>query len=162
MKTILFAILFFAAMLYAQTDESKLGNELTLTEKTKISDIISDPESYIDQVVLVEGEVLEVCPQMGCWMELKSDSQNEDAVEVEKIKVKVKDGDIIFPMEAVGHNALVEGKVYKIELTQEEAVGYYEHIAEESGKDFDPASVTGPVTLYQIKGLGAEIHPKDG
>ena len=73
-----------------------------------------------------------------------------------------KDGDIIFPMEAIGQNALVEGKVYKIELTQEEAVGYYEHIAEETGKDFDPSSVTGPLTLYQIKGLGAEIHPKEG
>ena len=165
MKTILFAMLvvfFVIGMIYAQTDESKLGNELTLSEKTKISDILADPESYLDQVVLVEGEVLEVCPKMGCWMELKSDSQNEDAESVDKIKVKVKDGDIIFPMEAIGQNALVEGKVYKIELTQEEAVGYYEHIAEETGKDFDPSSVTGPATLYQIKGLGAEIHPKEG
>jgi hypothetical protein len=165
MKTILSAVLtifLLTGMLFAQTDENQLGNELTLTEKTKISDILADPESYLDQVVLVEGEVLEVCPKMGCWMELKSDLQNEDAAVVEKIKVKVKDGDIIFPMEAIGQNALVEGKVYKIELTQEEAVGYYEHIAEETGKDFNPASVTGPVTLYQIKGLGAEINSSEG
>jgi hypothetical protein len=165
MKIILSAvltILFLTGMLYAQSEEAKLGNEITLTEKTKISDILADPESYLDQVVLVEGEVLDVCPKMGCWMELKSNSQSEDAETVEKIKVKVKDGDIIFPMEAIGQNALVEGKVYKIDLTQEEAVGYYEHIAEESGKDFDPSSVTGPVTLYQIKGLGAEIQSKEG
>jgi response regulator RpfG family c-di-GMP phosphodiesterase len=58
--------------------------------------------------------------------------------------------------------ALVEGKVYKIELTQEEAIEYFEHIAEESGKEFDPSTVTGPVTLYQIKGLGAEIYTKKG
>ena len=42
------------------------------------------------------------------------------------IKVKVKDGEIVFPVEAIGDNAVVEGKVYKIELTQEEAVDYFE------------------------------------
>ena len=74
----------------------------------------------------------------------------------------VKDGEIIFPMEAIGQNALVEGKVYKIDLTKEEAVEYFEHIAEESGKEFDPSAIAGPMTIYQIKGLGAEIHPKEG
>ena len=139
-----------------------MGSKITLTEKTKISDILADPESYLDEVVLIEGEVLDVCPAMGCWMELKSDSQAEGSEITEKIKVKVKDGEIIFPIEAIGQNALVEGKVYKINLTQEEAVGYFEHLAEESGKEFDPSTVTGPITIYQINGLGAEIHPKEG
>ena len=165
MKAIRFSIIIFvllSGMLIAQNDDATLGAEITLTEKTKISDILLDPESYLDKVVLVEGEVLDVCPKMGCWMELKSDSPVEESDVAEKIKVKVKDGEIIFPMEAIGQNALVEGKVYKIELTEEEAVGYFEHIAEESGKDFDPSTITGPMTIYQIKGLGAEIHPKDG
>lgn len=165
MKPIRFSIIIFvllSGMLIAQNDDATLGTEITLTEKTKISDILSDPESYLDKVVLVEGEVLDVCPKMGCWMELKSDLPVEESDVAEKIKVKVKDGEIIFPMEAIGQNALVEGKVYKIELTEEEAIGYFEHIAEESGKDFDPSTITGPMTIYQIKGLGAEIHPKDG
>ena len=166
MKAILISVIIFillSGVLFAQNEDAALGNKITLTEKTNISDILADPESYLDQVVLVEGEVLNVCPKMGCWMELKSDQPSEEeSVEFDKIKVKVKDGDIIFPMEAVGQNALVEGKVYKIELTQEEAVGYFEHIAEETGKEFDPATVTGPITLYQIKGMGAEIHPKEG
>ena len=147
---------------FAQTDEINLGAKITLTEKTKISDILADPENYLDKVVFVEGEIVDVCPKMGCWMELKSDSPVGESEATEKIKVKVKDGEIIFPMEAIGQNALVEGKVYKIELTQEEAVGYFEHIAEESGKEFDPATIIGPMTIYQIKGLGAEIHPKEG
>jgi hypothetical protein len=148
--------------LFAQDDYTKLGGEITLTEKTKISDILSDPESYLDKIVLVEGEVLEVCPKMGCWMELKSDLLSDESESTEKIKVKVKDGEIIFPVEAVGQNATVEGKVYKIDLTQEEAVEYFEHVAEETGKEFDPSTITGPITMYQIKGLGAEIYPKDG
>jgi len=139
-----------------QTEEIKLGGELTLTEKTKISNILTDPESYMDETVLVEGEILNVCPKMGCWMELKSDDGEG------MIKVKVKDGDIIFPVEAIGETAVVEGTVYKIELSQEDAISYYEHIAEETGEDFDPETITGPITIYQIKGLGAEIYGKEG
>ena len=76
----------------------------------------------------------------------------------QKIKIKVKDGDIVFPVEAKGKTAIVEGTVYKIDLTKEEALNYYEHVAEEQGVAFDPSTVTGPVTIYQIKGLGAEIN----
>jgi hypothetical protein len=156
LKLILFVLLFGCGYNFAQTDETKLGSDVTLTEKTNISDILANPEEYLDQTVLVEGEVLEVCPMMGCWMELKSD------VEGEKIKIKVKDGEIVFPQEAIGSTALVEGKVYKIELTHEKAIEYFEHMAEEKGEKFDSSSVTGPITIYQIKGLGAEIHKKEG
>ena len=155
LKLILFVFLFGYGFNFAQTDEPKLGSDITLTEKTNISDILANPEEYMDQTVLIEGEVLDVCPMMGCWMELKSD------IEGEKIKVKVKDGEIVFPMEAIGSTALVEGKVYKIELTQEKAIEHFEHIAEEKGEKFDPSTITGPMTIYQIKGLGAEIHKKE-
>jgi hypothetical protein len=141
-----------ANIVFAVIDEKdKYGKDITLKEKTNISDILSNPEVYLDKAILVEGEILDVCPKMGCWMEIKSD------VEGEKIKVKVKDGEIVFPVEAKGKNALVEGKVYKIDLTVDEAVEYYQHQAEERGDEFDPATVTEVVTIYQIKGLGAEI-----
>jgi co-chaperonin GroES (HSP10) len=134
---------------YAQTE--KFGREISLTEKTSISKILSVPEEYVGKTVLVEGEVLAVCEMAGCWMELKSDAKDQ------KIKIKVKDGDIVFPVEAKGKSAVVEGTVYKIDLTKEEAIEYYEHVATEQGTEFDPTAVTGPVTFYQIKGLGAEI-----
>jgi predicted RNA-binding protein len=155
-KLIFFVLLLCSGIIFAQTEASKLGAEITLTEKTKISDILADPDAYLGETVLVEGEVLDVCPKMGCWMELKSDEGEG------MIKIKVKDGDIVFPVEAVGDYAVVEGTVYKIDLTQEEAVNYFEHIAEESGKKFDPSTVSGPMTIYQIKGLGAEINQKEG
>jgi hypothetical protein len=151
-RLILSVILISCGIIFSQVETTKLGSEITLSEKTKISDILSSPESYLDKIVLIEGEVLDVCSHMGCWMELKSD------VEGGKIKIKVKDGEIVFPVEAKGNAALVEGKVYKIELTKEEAVEYFEHFAEESGKEFDPSIIAGPMTIYQIKGLGAEIY----
>ena len=158
MKTMLIVLFVFisCSLVFAQSEEEKLGEGITLTEKTSISDILSDPESFLDQVVLIEGEVVDVCPKMGCWMELKSDSEEKI------IKVKVKDGDIVFPMEAIGKTAVVEGKVYKIELTEEDAVGYMEHLAEEKGQEFDPSTVKGPMIIYQIKGIGAEIYSKEG
>ena len=158
MKTMLIVLFVFisCSLIFAQSEEEKLGEGITLTEKTSISDILSDPESFLDQVVLIEGEVVDVCPKMGCWMELKSDSEEKI------IKVKVKDGDIVFPMEAIGKMAVVEGKVYKIELTEEDAVGYMEHLAEEKGQEFDPSTVKGPMIIYQIKGIGAEIYSKEG
>lgn len=149
-KQIISFMILASIISFAQTE--KLGKELTLTEKTKISEIITSPEEFLGKTVLVEGEVLDVCPAAGCWMELKSDDGDG------KIKVKVRDGDIVFPMSAKGKKAVVEGTVYKIELTRDEAVEYYKHIAEETGREFDPSTVTGPVTIYQIRGLGAEIN----
>jgi len=156
LKLIVLVLFFSIGTILAQTEEVNLGAEIILTEKTRISDILADPEAYLDQTVLVEGEILDVCPMMGCWMELKSDDGEG------MIKVKVKDGDIVFPVEAKGSTALVEGTVYKIELTQEKAIEHFEHVAEEKGEAFDPSTITGPMTIYQIKGLGAEIHKKEG
>ncbi len=157
MKQLLLLVLSitFSSILFAQTSEEKFGKEITLTEKTNISDILADPESYLDKTVLVEGEVLDVCHNMGCWMDLSSGTEGE------KIKIKVKDGDIIFPVEAIGGTAQVEGKVYKLDLKEEEAKEYYEHMAEENGKTFDPTTISGPLTLYQIKGQGAKILKKE-
>jgi len=152
LKLILAIMLLSVGLTFAQAEVANYGAELTLTEKTSISSILEDPESYLDKTVLIEGEVLEVCPMMGCWMEIKSDDGEG------MIKVKVKDGEIVFPVEAKGKTALVEGKVYKIELTQEKAIQHFEHVAEEKGETFDPSTITGPMTIYQIKGLGAVIQ----
>ncbi|MBK7629250.1 MAG: DUF4920 domain-containing protein [Ignavibacteriales bacterium] len=150
MKSLLMVLFLFTTVnIYSQTE--KFGKDISLTEKTNISKILEMPEEFVGKTVLVEGEIIDVCAMAGCWMELKSDAENQ------KVKIKVKDGDIVFPVEAKGKSALVEGTVYKIELTKEEAAEYYEHVAAEQGTEFDPASVTGPVTFYQIKGIGAVI-----
>jgi hypothetical protein len=64
---------------------------------------------------------------------------------------------IVFPMSARGRRAVVEGVMEKIQLTEEEAREQARAHAEEMGEEFDPASVTGPQTIYQLKGLGAVI-----
>lgn len=149
-KFVILFLLFIIVTAFSQSD--KYGKEISLTEKTSISKILAQPEEYVGKTVLVEGEILEVCAMAGCWMELKSDTENQ------KVKIKVKDGDIVFPLEAKGKSALVEGTVYQIDLTKEEAIEYYKHVAAEQGTEFDAETVTRPITLYQIKGIGAEIE----
>ena len=151
MKIIL-ALLVLFLILPINAQEKNFGAGITLKEKTPVSQILNDPASYEGKKVLVEGTVLDVCQHAGCWMEISGTNPGE------KIKVKVKDGEIVFPVEAKGHNALVEGEVYAIEMDKDEAIEFYEHAAEDAGKEFDPSTVTGPVTIYQIKGLGAVIN----
>jgi len=153
MKQLLFLLLvifLIGGSSFADEGE-KYGKGLTLKEKTKISSIMENPKNYVGKKVLVEGTIVDVCSKRGCWLEVASDK------EFQKIKVKVKDGEIVFPLEARGKTALVEGEVYEIKMTKEQAIEQGKHEAEEKGIKFDPASVTGPVTIYQIKGSGAEI-----
>ena len=141
----------FLSSVVLSYDGNKYGKKLTVKEKTKISTILEKPKDFVGKKVLVEGNIVGVCEKRGCWIELASDKPYQ------KIKVKVNDGEIVFPMEELGKTALVEGEVYEIKQTKEQALKQAKHEAEEHGKEFDPSSVKGPVTYYQIKGLGAVI-----
>lgn len=127
------------------------GAALTLSEVTPVTRILDEPESFVGRRVLVQGTIAEVCDRAGCWMDIL------DADGTRAIQVKVDDGEIVFPTEATGRVARVEGVVEKLELSHEEALAAAEHRAEEQGEEFDPASVTGPETTYRIRGAGAVI-----
>jgi hypothetical protein len=64
---------------------------------------------------------------------------------------------VVFPKESVGKMAVAEGSFHEIKLTRAQAVERAKHEAEEKGAKFDPGSVSGPVTIYQIQGTGAVI-----
>ena len=107
----------------------------------------SDPDAWVGKTVQVEGSVADVCPKRGCWMDLKSGAST--------VRVKVDDGVIVFPKELIGRTAVAEGVFTRIELDREEAIAWFRHVAEEKGEPFDPASVAGPASLYQLRGTGA-------
>jgi NACalpha-BTF3-like transcription factor len=146
---ILLTLTLAAAFLLA--GETKLGAPLTLKTQTKIADLTAKPDSFVGKTVQVKGKVTEVCENMGCWMMLVDPETNA------KIRIKVKDGEIVFPKTAIGKMAVAEGRMAKIEMTKEQAIAQAKHEAEERGTKFDPASITGPQTIYQIAGTGAVI-----
>ncbi|MEN8192303.1 MAG: DUF4920 domain-containing protein [Bacteroidota bacterium] len=132
-------------------DTKKYGEDIALTEKTKISDIVKSPQDFVGEKVLVEGTVVNVCAKRGCWIELASDK------EFESIRVKVQDGVIVFPMEAKGKKALVEGEVYSFEYEVEaECSGSGCKENEEKHEDCEHHKKETK-TIYQIRGIGAEI-----
>jgi hypothetical protein len=127
------------------------GKGITLTDTVMVSQILDNPEAYEGKAVLIKGDVVEVCQKRGCWIEVASDRPYES------VTVKVNDGEIVFPLSARGSQAVVEGFVERIELTREQAVKWKAHQAEEKGEAFDSSTVQGPLTIWRIKGVGAEI-----
>ena len=128
------------------------GKGVTVPETTSMARILADPDAWVGKRVRIEGKVMDVCPMAGCWMEL----QEGDGVS--KLRVKVEDGLIVFPVTAKGKLAVAEGTVEAIPMTKEQYVGWLEHLAEERGEKFDAASVgEGPFRVLQLKGTGARI-----
>ncbi|MCD6375346.1 MAG: DUF4920 domain-containing protein [Caldisericaceae bacterium] len=150
-KWLIILLLLTFGLLSAQNWKT-FGKELTLKDTTLISTILANPYAFIGKRVLVEGTVVDVCKKRGCWMELASDK------EFQSIRVKVNDGEIVFPLEARGKLALIEGIVEKLEISKEELIKAMKHHAEEQGEPFDSTKITEGKTIYRLKGLAAKIQ----
>ena len=149
-RTILLLIivsLLFPTFTFAKT----FGKGITVKETTQISSILDQPKEYVGKQVKVSGLIVDVCAARGCWMYIAGDRS------FDKLRVKVVDGEIVFPMEARGRQADVEGVVEIFELSKEEVIEKRMHHASEQGEVFDPASVTEGETIVRLRGLGAEI-----
>ncbi len=134
------------------TKEKKYGKAVTVKEVTPISAIQADPAAYHGKTVRVEGVVVEVCAKRGCWIKVGGTQDGES------ITFKVEDGVIVFPMEAKGQKAIVQGVVNATVTSVEDQIKQGEHQAQEQGTPFDPASVKGPKTVIRIDGEGAVIR----
>ena len=130
---------------------TKYGKGVSEATPVKLSELMAKPDDYVGKVVKVEGLVTEVCPKRGCWINVAGDK------EFQTIRVKVEDGVIVFPLTDKGKKVVAEGTFTKMELTKEQAIERAKHHAEETKTKFDPASVTGPQTVYQIQGTGAVV-----
>lgn len=130
------------------------GGGVTLAETTSIGKILADPDAYVGRRVRIEGQVLDVCPMKGCWMEIAEEKGGG-----ERIRVKVDDGVIVFPADSKGKMAVAEGVVEAIPMEREQYVRWLRHLAEEKGQAFDPESVgEGPFRILQIRGMGARLE----
>ncbi|MBD3410924.1 MAG: DUF4920 domain-containing protein [Ignavibacteriales bacterium] len=141
----------FVSVAFAEGGD-KYGEEITLKEKTKISSILETPEKFVGKEVLIEGTVVGVCENRGCWIEVAGDK------EFQSIRVKVEDGVIVFPIESKGKTALVQGEVFKVKV-KPAAEDAHDHGEEHScdGEGGCESGGDGCETKYQIRGIGAVI-----
>ena len=116
---------------FAFAGEIKLGKPLTLKKPMKVAKLLDKAEKKVGKTVQVRGTIRAVCQHMGCWMELADRSDSKG------IRIKVEDGVIVFPKDAVGKTATAEGT-----LTKVGAADKHEH---------------GGGATYQIQGTGAVI-----
>jgi hypothetical protein len=130
----------------------KYGKDLSSKETTKISDIYANPDSFNGKPVKVRGTIVEVCEMKGCWIALASDK------EFQQMRFKVDDGVIVFPLDAKGLTATVEGVVTVTVESEADQLEHGRKMAEEMKKPFDPKTVKGPKTTIMIKGEAAEIQ----
>src|SRR5512140_1033989 len=140
------AVVILAAPVSAATT---YGKGVSGAAPTTVAALLEKPDAFVGKTVKVEGEVGDVCNKAGCWLMVKSGDKS--------IRVKVKDGEIVFPVSAKGKKVVAEGVLRKFELTKEQALERAKRDAEETGTKFDPAAIAGPVTVYQIQGTGAVI-----
>ena len=124
-------------------------------ENEEISTLLNMPNQYLGKDVLVSGTITEVCPMRGCWIDVKD--VNTDS----HIRIKVTDGQIVFPISAKGKYVDVQGEFTKLNFTEEQAINWKIHLAEEQGVklNYDDVKITpDDLVEYRINGTGANIY----
>ena len=133
---------------------SLYGDDFNYDSIQSISSLIDNPNQFLDKQIVTEGKIVDVCPMKGCWIEIK----DSDSGQI--IRVKVQDDVIIFPEDSRGKKVIVNGVFTKIEFTEDQAIKWKIHLAEEKGLKLEESDVTldsSDLIEYRIKGLGAKI-----
>lgn len=131
--------------------EQKFGGGADMKQFLELSTLMKSPANYADKTITVKGEIKEVCHKKGCWMELSAGKNFDSLI------VKVRDGDMVFPISSRGKVAFATGVLTASQLDVERTRAYLEHRAEENNLDFDPASVVKGMTLYRLKPTGVTV-----
>lgn len=133
---------------------SLYGDDFNYDSIQSISSLINNANKFLDKQIITEGNIVDVCPMKGCWIEIK-DSDSDQI-----IRVKVQDDIIIFPQDSKGKKVIVNGVFKKIEFTEEQAIKWKIHLAEEKGLKLEKRDLTldsSDLIEYRIRGLGAKI-----
>ena len=138
----------------ALAEETVYGKGVSGEDTVVVSELLAHPDKYIGKTLRVEGTVVGSCAHRGCWISIASDKEGET------VRVKVKDGVIVFPPEIVGDVVVAEGVWTANELTMEQTKKVCAAEAREEGREFNEDEVTTCMTLYQISGTGAVVASK--
>ena len=47
------------------------GDELELEQAVSVAELLAEPDPYVGKRVRVEGKITDVCPRMGCWIDIE-------------------------------------------------------------------------------------------
>ena len=130
------------------------GNLSSEGDTYNIIELISNKSIYLNKKVKVKGLIKEVCPMRGCWLEIVDEN------EIDKLRVKVTDGEIVFPLSAKGRNIEAEGQFSILTLNKKQAKNWKKHLAAEKGIEIDTADIIlsqNDYLEYRLNTNGAKI-----
>jgi len=100
------------------------GQPLSDRPAVAVSEVVSNPDKYAKESVLLEGVIDTACERKGCWMQLAAQKDGPG------LRVTFKDYGFFIPLDARGMKARAEGVVSVKTLTKEES----EHLESEGAK----------------------------
>jgi len=165
--TITLALTFLATVpVFAGSGSTEYGDGVTIEQAVAVETLLASPNDYIGKTVRVDGVITGVCKKRGCWMQVTDPDTGNG------VRIKVDDGVIVFPYEAMGKKASAEGVFEAIALSPEQIearaaqqAAEHEHAEGESCDKTDPkeegAGCDAPVQnnrIFMIKGTGAVIQ----
>jgi hypothetical protein len=125
------------------------GKGVAASDTVRVSALLANPDKWVGKTIRVQGKAVGVCEHRGCWINLASD------VEGQTLRVKVTDGEIVFPPEILGDMVTAEGVWTANKLDMETTKMVCEAEAKKNGKKFNADEVTSCMTTYQLTGTGA-------
>ena len=90
----------------------------------------------------------------GCWLEVVDENG------IDKLRIKVTDGDIVFPLSAKGRNIEAVGQFSILTLNKQQAKNWKKHLAAEKGIVIDTSEVIlsqNDYFEYRLNTAGAKI-----
>ncbi len=136
------------------TKETVYGAPLATAETLSVADVVKRGGELNGKQVRVEGTISDVCAKRGCWIKIADETGPAE------MTFKVEDGVMVFPMDAKGKWVVADGEVRRTELTLEQTRRRLEAEAKETGKPFDPASVTEGGVSVRLNGIGATVRDR--
>ncbi len=148
------SLLMFSGVVFAGSADTVYGKGVAAADTVLISTILAHPDTYVGKTIRVTGTAVGVCKHRGCWIALASDKEGES------LRVKVKDGEIVFPPEIIGETVTAEGvwtsNIISLQPAEPELEGT-------DGKDKAACAADGDAdckTVYQLSGTGAVVAGK--
>ncbi len=154
MKQFLVIILFILLVAGCATSEPETAVEydaygvgVTSSVVMTTDELLDDAASLDGELVAVSGVVRDVCQSKGCWLVLET--ATGDVIRVAVAKDDAGEYQFTVPTDISGRQVLVEGRLVRQELSEEQQ----QHYAEESN-----TQTAAPVE-YRIEAVGVAFEP---
>lgn len=110
-------IMLAATLLFTVQAATLFGEQVDKTTVVPVAELLQQPQLYLDKVVTISGTVDSVCSKQGCWMKFVAGGDMP-------FRIKVRDGDMVFPLTAKGKTAYASGTVRLWLQGEDEADAY--------------------------------------